>query len=684
MPLNEILKLPSGPLDNYRLKASFDWRSMKVHLESEKIIRFKHHIWSLMNNDPLFHQKPWEEIDRSEFRKLTFLRLKKIFEYNMLSEENYIHDPYLVPAMIQCLIQFDTSLAAKKFMSLDNFFQALKLSGSKSHQKVLDDVLNFRAMGALTITELGHGSNVKGLRTTATYDPATREFVIHTPDLEAIKVFSGVLGQTATHAIVYAQLYTPDGQCHGLHSFLVPVRDPETLLPFSGVTVGDMGPKVGIEGMDNGFARFHHYRIPKDALMNKNASVTDDGRFVSKTRDNRKHSYGILSLGRLSLTYVAVLNLESAIVIAVRYAGARKQFGPSGEQEIPILEYQSHQWRLIPYIAACYIMRVFFFTFYEDFISFYATIAYELNAEMDTAAVGAEVHALSCAAKAISAWIARDGIQECREACGGYGFLKAARLDELRRDHDANTTHEGDNNVIIQQTSNYLLKAYENKIEKGEEIVSMFNTINYLNDIESILKETIPDDLESIESVLKMYYFLICVLLRESKLKLNQELKKSNTFEAKNNCQVYYLRTLTLAFYECNALQRFWNFSSQSYIEPEAQSVLHKLGLLFGLWSIDKYISFLYDVNYIPLNRGTLKTIRSLILQLCAQLKNDAVSLVDVLAPPDFVLKSSLGHADGKIYEHIYEAIINSKDSTKRPFWFKEFTKQKPKRQSML
>lgn len=107
------------------------------------------------------------------------------------------------------------------------------------------------------------------------------------------------MGQTATHAHVFAQLYTADGVCHGLHTFLVPVRDPKTLLPFENVQIGDMGPKLGLNGLDNGFMRFKNYRIPKNCLLNRNVNINDQGEYSLKSTKVKPQgiTLGILSLG---------------------------------------------------------------------------------------------------------------------------------------------------------------------------------------------------------------------------------------------------------------------------------------------------------------------------------------------------------------------------------------------------
>ena len=98
-------------------------------------------------------------------------------------------------------------------------------------------------VGALAQTELGHGSNVRALQTTAEYDASTQEFVLNTPTLQAMKWWPGGLGKSATHCALYAQLVL-NGRELGFHTFMLQLRD-EDHHPLPGITLGEIGPKFG-------------------------------------------------------------------------------------------------------------------------------------------------------------------------------------------------------------------------------------------------------------------------------------------------------------------------------------------------------------------------------------------------------------------------------------------------------
>ncbi|RNA13430.1 peroxisomal acyl-coenzyme A oxidase 3, partial [Brachionus plicatilis] len=491
------------------------------------------------------------------------------------------------------------------------------------------------------------------------------QFVINTPSIEDSKVWVGNMGKTATHSAVYAQLYTPDGQCHGLHIFIVPIRDPNTMWLMPGVVCGDMGPKAGLNGVDNGFATFNKVRIPRENMLNKTGDVTPEGKYVSPIKDAKKRfgiSLGALSNGRVGLTYFSYCFMNMALTIGVRYAAVRRQFGSDEKSEIPIIEYQLHQYRLMPRLALCYVLKNYSFSLFNNLVEFYIGMFSGDDSERQ-AEFGKEIHALSSASKPYASWMAQECIQECREACGGHGYLKASRLSYLRNTNDPIQTFEGDNNVLLQQTSNFLISNFEEYLKTKKIADSPLEIARFLNSFETniSLKFNCQDrkDLLSQKVVMEMFDWLICYVTKISYEKLKKNLDKGlDLFTARNENQIFFSKTLATIFMERQLIERFIRKINENKDES-LQKILDNILYLSAYYLLDKHVGIFYQGSYFSSEKPVFM-IREAILELCTQMKNEAVAMVDAIAPPDYVLNSVLGNSDGLVYENLYNAMIQS------------------------
>ncbi|XP_052129624.1 peroxisomal acyl-coenzyme A oxidase 3 isoform X1 [Frankliniella occidentalis] len=679
------LPVVPGPLSEYRQQASFDWKQLRIALEDPEILRIKMNLWRKLEADPVFAH-PRVTPPMEEQKKRVAVQLRRFLELNIIPQEvhnySYKDKTKFMMAINAATSSWNKNLSVKFGLGVSLFTNALLSLGTERHLPFYDAVWDNRFLFALGMTEVGHGSNTKQVRTTATYDPPTQSFIIHTPDFEAAKCWAGNLGKTCTHIMLFAQLITADDTCHGLHAFLVPIRDPETLSPYPGIRVGDIGEKIGLNGIDNGFAMFDNYRIPRENLLNRTGDVTAEGEYESCFQ-NPEQILGAalenLLAGRVAISQESTHDLCTAVTISVRYAAVRKQGGPrNAKEELSILEYPLHQWRLFPYVAAACVFKVFIGDFTDQYLDLVEQ-SYK-GAEMkDLTSVAAEVHAMVSATKPLITWTCASALQESREACGGHGYLKASQLGIMRADHDATVTYEGDNNVLLQQTSNWIVRNWPHAIQGNTSAIldaSPFGTLHCLINAEEKLKEeftgTTVDDVLNPHFVKSSYEWLVCWLTQSLDNQL-QKLKSSglDRFTARAQVHAFYAKPLALAYGENSALSYFWEKLKTPELPCEIRSILERLYVLYGLWGIQRNLALFYKGGFASGSKMA-DLIQEACQAVCGTLKPEIVAVIDAIAHPDSVVKSILGRSDGKIYDHLYDAYMSQQGNTGRPTWWHE------------
>ncbi|MDT4949526.1 MAG: acyl-CoA oxidase [Pseudonocardiales bacterium] len=380
----------------------------------------------------------------------------------------------------EMLAMGDLSLLVKSGVQWGLFGGAiLHLGTERHHEKYLADTIELNLLGCFAMTETGHGSDVASLRTTATYDPDTDEFVIRTPDHSARKEYIGNAARDGRIAAVFAQLIT-NGESQGVHAFVVPIRDTDGT-PRPGVRIEDCGLKAGLNGVDNGRLYFDGVRVPRDSLLNRYGDVADDGSYTTPIENPTKRFFtmlGTLVQGRISVAGGAGSATKVALTIAVRYGDVRRQFaGPDGT-EIRVLDYLAHQRKLLPALAKSYALHFAQLDLVEGLHDTTPDLDEPRAAEPEEHPVRRELEARAAGIKAVATWHATQTIQACREACGGAGYLAENRLPGLKADTDVFTTFEGDNTVLLQLVAKELLTGYRDHL--GE--LDLLGTARFVTD----------------------------------------------------------------------------------------------------------------------------------------------------------------------------------------------------------
>ncbi len=499
------------------------------------------------------------------------------------------------------------------------------LGTEKHHKKYLKDIGSLKLPGCFAMTETGHGSNVKGVETQATYQHESRSFIIHTPNYEAGKEYIGnaaVHGQMAT---VFAKLIIGEVD-YGVNAFIVPLRD-ESGNTFDGVKIEDCGLKMGLNGVDNGRIWFDRVEIPYDNMLDKYARVDENGQFQSPiASDNRRFftMLGTLVGGRIGIPRSGLSAAKSGLTIAVKYGDIRKQFGPQNGSEVPILNYRTHQRRLMPLLANTYAMH---------FGLQYLTDRFMSRTEGDMQ----EIEALAAGMKAWGTWNTTKTLQECREACGGKGYLSENRIDRLKNDTEIYTTFEGDNTVLMQLVAKSRLSEFKKEFSD----INFFGMVKYITEMASTsISEKNPITIRNTDSehLLDSEFHLAAFRYREKDI-LTSAAKRfrkhldagMDSFDAFNQTQ-YHMLNVGHAYIERVILEQFIE-ALNSVEDNGLRGILRKLSQLFALGQIEKNKGWYLEHEY--MSGVKTKAIRKEINQLCWEVRQDAVALVDAFRIPD-------------------------------------------------
>ena len=579
-----------------------------------------------------------DEIPRGEYRERTRAAVQHLADEG-LGAISYPREfcgagaPGAAVATFEELALGDLSVLVKYGVQFGLFGGSIaQLGTAKHHRRYLARAGTLALPGCYAMTETGHGSNVRDIRTTATFDRAAGEFVIATPDDDARKDY---IGNAALHghlATVFARLRI-GAEDHGVHAFLVPIRDGDgNVAP--GVRIEDCGAKQGLNGVDNGRIWFDSVRVERDALLDRFARVTPTGRYESPIPNPGRRFFtmlGTLVAGRISIAAASHSVAKKSLTIAIRYAAGRRQFGPAGDAEVPILGYLALQRELLPRLAASYATSFAL----RDLIRRFA----------DEGTDRRQLEVRAAALKAVASRHALRTLQACREACGGQGYLAENQFARMKADTDVFTTFEGANPVLLQLVAKGLLSSYRR--DMGD--LSMWGIARHLADLAGtrlaemnplVTRRTDPDHLASHDFQLAALKYREQRLLRSLARRLKSRLDQGmDSFGAVNACQDHMI-----ALARAHADRIMLAASAEALDgmkEGAGKELIAEVIAFHGLATLEAHRGWYLEKGYFEPVKS--EAVRREVNERCKVLAERALELVDALGIPDELIAAPIG-----------------------------------------
>lgn len=649
---------PANLIAQLRALTDFDLDAMNSFLEgSVEDAKETQELMRQVERDPFLKvDSKYYESSKEEHRLITAKKIARLAMYVELDLPNY----EVFQKRLNIVQLCDPQTATRVGVHIGLFLGAIRGNGTDEQFKYwcfergtihIKDIY-----GCFAMTELAHGSNVAGLETTAIYDDSAKEFVINTPHIGATKWWIGGAAHSANHAVVYARLIV-NGEDYGVKTFVVPLRDKNhDILP--GVTLGDIGAKMGRDGIDNGWIQFSNVRIPKLFMLTKYTRIEEDGEVVVPPLEQL--SYGALLNGRVTMVNDSFRMGERFITIALRYAVGRRQFGDSkGEKQL--ISYPLHQSRLIPWLAYVYAALCGTNRLSKEY--FRTIVQLEKAAKsQDLRSIGVAIEALknvfcsSASLKSTCTWYTATLIDECRQSCGGHGYSSYAGFGKLYTDWVVQCTWEGDNNVLAMNAGRMVIQGLQ-KLQKGKTIKG---DLQFLNEYKKYLdfKDHHINDLDSLLNILKLGVIKLANHI------VGLLAQNGNNWDIVGQEKVL-LSKLNAAYYLMESLvNKVAEFSDSGNIKPS----IELLAKVFALSQIEKYNGCFLQFNILDseLSAKVSEELKKLYLVLL----DKVIGLTDAFKLSDFFINSPLGSYNGDIYSNYFGIVklMNNPSDDKLPY----------------
>lgn len=659
---------PQASIAAERANSKFDPKLMHYFLESsQKNAELFKEFCQQVERDPILaNDASYYDFTKLEQREITARRIARLAQYLEISPKR--EDEALRNSILNL---YDPQVGTRLGVNLGLFLGCIRGNGTVAQQNFwtsTKETKNLKSIyGCFGMTELAHGSNVAGLETTATFDKETDEFVVNTPHIGATKWWIGGAAHSATHCSVYARLIV-DGEDYGVKTFVVPLRDSNhKLMP--GVSVGDIGAKMGRDGIDNGWIQFSSVRIPRYFMLQKFCKVSREGDVVLPPLEQL--SYSALLGGRVMMVMDSFRTSARFSTIALRYAIGRRQFKSSSQAdgtETQLLNYPLHQRRLLPWLAQAYVFSA---GAWKMDVSLSETLD-----ELDVAVEKDDMKGImkcidklksvfidSAANKSTGTWLTADLIDQCRQACGGHGYSAYNGFGKAYNDWVVQCTWEGDNSVLAMSVGKPLIKAADSVLKDGKK---QTGSISFLNNAKAYDNHDVV--LKSASDVLDLKSILTALEVLITRIAI-----QGARVVAENNNSYDSVGAASLAISKLKAHHYMLQEYDARLAKNEHKELtphLQRLGQLYATANVIEKFSGEFVSNYVISPELLNEVTNKIVPQICRELRPDVIALTDSFQLSDSIINSAIGRYDGNIYENYYGTVkqLNPPKFTKAPY----------------